>query len=205
MNERKGKSAGSGGRQNDEEKFSLKKVPRTLASLPRVLRLVWETHRFLTFSLGILNILQGVVPAIKISITALVIDGVVQAIHQQSPAPIWWPIGLQMGITLLSSLLNALSSIVQQLLQELVSNRIQLEILQKASALRSLLFRKSGVLRQDSSGDQSILVSADQYDCADVRTRSDGDYDGVLALCAFPSGLVASSYLADHANTGLYL
>jgi ATP-binding cassette, subfamily B, bacterial len=129
------KSRESDKKKKDEEKFSLKKVPGTLASLPRVLRLVWETHKILTLSLGLLNVVQGVIPAIRISITALVIDGVVQGIHQQSPAPIWWPIGLQMGITLLSSLLNALSSIVQQLLQELVSNRIQLDILNKAGGL----------------------------------------------------------------------
>lgn len=122
-------------KQQNEEKFSLKKVPSTLASFPRVLRLVWETHKFLTLSLGLLDILQGVVPAITISITALVIDGVVKAIHLQNPSPIWWPIGLQIGITLSSSLLNALSNIVQQLLQELVSNRIQLDILNKAGGL----------------------------------------------------------------------
>ncbi|BCL84233.1 multidrug ABC transporter permease [Ktedonobacteria bacterium brp13] len=135
MNRQRDTTRGSGRKQDNEEKFSLKRVPGTLASLPRVLRLVWETQRFLTLTLGLLNILQGVVPAISISITALVIDGIVKAIHLQNPSPIWWPIGLQVGITLLSSLLNALNSIVQQLLQELVSNRIQLDILKKAGGL----------------------------------------------------------------------
>jgi ATP-binding cassette, subfamily B, bacterial len=137
MNSHRGRSPRG---QQDEEKFSLKKIPSALASLPRVLRLVWETHRVMTLTLGILNILQGIVPAIKISITALVIDSVVQAIHLQSAAPIWWPIGLQLGITLISGLLNALSNIVQQLLQELVSNRIQLDILKKAGTLDLAFF-----------------------------------------------------------------
>ncbi len=126
--------------QKNDEKFSLKKIPSTLASLPRVMRLVWETHKLMTLVLGLLNILQGVVPAIKISITALVIDSVVQAIHLHSTSPIWWPIGLQLGITLVSGLLNAASGIVQQLLQELVSNRIQLDILEKSGMLDLAFF-----------------------------------------------------------------
>jgi ATP-binding cassette, subfamily B, bacterial len=131
---------GSPGTAKNEEKFSLKKIPGTLASLPRVMRLVWQTSKIMTLVLGLLNILQGVLPAIRISITALVIDSVVQAIHLRSASPIWWPIGLQLGITLFSGLLNAISNIVQQLLQELVSNRIQLDILEKSGTLDLAFF-----------------------------------------------------------------
>src|SRR5215472_18523079 len=101
-----------------DEKFSLKKIPGTFASLPRVLRLVWSTSPILTALLGLLNLAQGFTPAISVTITALVIDSVVRAINIHSIAPIWLPIGLQLGITLLSSLLSNLSNIVQQLLQE---------------------------------------------------------------------------------------
>jgi len=140
MNDQRGTRTGPPKPQKDEEKFSLKKVPSALASLPRVMRLVWETHKTMTLALGLLNILQGVVPAIKISINALVIDSVVQAIRIQNPSPIWWPIGLQLGITLASGLLNAISNIIQQLLQELVSNRIQLDILEKSGTLDLAFF-----------------------------------------------------------------
>lgn len=126
--------------QKEEERFSLKKMFTTFSSLPHVLRLVWSSSHWLTVTLGILNIFQGVTPALSISITALVVDSVVHAIALKNPSPIWLPIGLQLGITLLSSLLNTLSNIVQQLLQELVSNRVQLEILKKASTLDLAFF-----------------------------------------------------------------
>jgi ATP-binding cassette subfamily B protein len=126
--------------ERTEEKFSIKQVPLMFASLPRVLHLVWSTNRGSTLVLGVLNVFQGFLPAIRVSITALVIDAVVRAIQIKSTSPIWWPVGLQLGITLFSSLLNALSSIVQQLLQEQVSNRVQLDILKKASTLDLAFF-----------------------------------------------------------------
>lgn len=117
------------------EKFSFAKLPLTLASLPRVLRLVWSTSPWLTLMLGMVDILQGITPAITVSITALVIDSVVKAIRIGNPSPIWLPIGLQLGMSLLSSLINTCSNVTQSLLQEQVSNRVQLEVLKHASLL----------------------------------------------------------------------
>src|SRR5216683_4894299 len=131
-------SGGPGSRA--DEKFSIRKVPGALASLPRVMRLVWSTSSILTTLLGFLSLLQGFTPAISVTITALVIDSVVRAIRIHSTAPIWLPVGLQLGITLLSSLLSTLSNTVQQLLQEQVSNRVQLDILKKANTLDLAFF-----------------------------------------------------------------
>ncbi|HEY7413583.1 MAG TPA: ABC transporter ATP-binding protein, partial [Ktedonobacteraceae bacterium] len=131
----------AGGRPlKEEEKFSIKKIPGVLATFPRVLRLVWSTSPRLTTFLGLLNLAQGFLPAISVSITGLVVDSVVQAIRIHSPSPIWFPIGLQVGISLLSSSLGTLNNGVQQLLQEQVSNRVQLEILKKASTLDLAFF-----------------------------------------------------------------
>src|SRR6266705_3594707 len=121
MNQRVNSLRGPG--QRTEEKFSFRKVPGAFTSLPRVLRLVWSTSALLTTFLGLLNLAQGFVPAISVSITGLVIDSVVRAISIHSTSPIWLPIGLQLGIALLSSLLSNLSNIAQQLLQEQVSNQ----------------------------------------------------------------------------------
>ena len=138
MNQRVNSQRGPG--QRADEKFSIRKVPGAFVSLPRVLRLVWSTSEVLTILLGLLNLAQGFVPAISVTITALVIDSVVKAISIHSTSPIWLPIGLQLGITLFSSLLSNLSNIVQQLLQEQVSNRVQLEILKKANTLDLAFF-----------------------------------------------------------------
>ena len=127
-------------RPRTDESFSFKKIPSTLSSLPRVMRLVWSTSASLTILLGFLNLMQGFTPAISVTITALVIDSVVQAIRIHSPSPIWLPIGLQLGISLITSLLSTLSNIAQQLLQEQVSNRVQLDILKKSSTLDLAFF-----------------------------------------------------------------
>jgi ATP-binding cassette, subfamily B, bacterial len=124
----------------EEEKFSIWKIPGVLAGLPRVMRLVWSTSAPLTLFLGFLNLVQGFTPAISVSITGLVVDSVVEAIRIHSASPIWLPVGLQLGISLLSSSLGSLNSGVQQLLQEQVSNRVQLEILKKASTLDLAFF-----------------------------------------------------------------
>src|SRR5258707_11780084 len=129
-----------GSRPRTDEKFSLKKLPGTFASLPRVLRLVWSRSAILTTLLGLLSLAQGFTPAISVTITALVIDTVVNAIRTHNTSLIWLPVGLQLGITLLSSLLSTLSNIVQQLLQEQVSNRVQLDILKKADTLDLAFF-----------------------------------------------------------------
>src|SRR5712692_2364006 len=131
-------SGGPGSRA--DEKFSIKRVPGAFASLPRVVRLVWSTSAILTIQLGLLSLAQGFIPAFSVTITALLIDSVVRAIHIHSITPIWLPVGLQLGITLLSSLLSTLSNTVQQLLQEQVSNRVQLDILKKANTLDLAFF-----------------------------------------------------------------
>src|SRR6266700_2984165 len=131
-------SGGPGSRA--DEKFNIRKVPGALASLPRVMRLVWSTSAILTTLLGFLSLIQGFTPAITVTISGLVIDSVVQAIRIHSIAPIWLPVGLQLGAALASSLLSTFSNTVQQLLQEQVSNRVQLEILKKANTLDLAFF-----------------------------------------------------------------
>ena len=122
------------------EKFSMKQIMGAFASLPRVMRLVWSTSALFTALLGILSLLQGFAPALRVWTTGLVIDSVVAGIRLHSPNPIWFPIGLQLAILLFSNLLSTLSNIVQQLLQEKVSNRVQLLILEKANTLDLAFF-----------------------------------------------------------------
>ncbi len=115
--------------------FSWKQVPEAFASLPRVLKLVWDTSKLFTILMGVLSILQGFTPAISLLITNLVINSVVQGIRIHSASPVFLPVGLQLGIGLFSSLLSTLSNITQQLLQEKVSNRVQFMILEKSNTL----------------------------------------------------------------------
>ncbi len=126
------------GRRKDEQPdddFSFKKVFGSLTSLPRVLKLVWAANPLLTAGLALLNILRGITPAITITISQLVIDGVLHGIRTHSIAPIWLPVILQLLVGIADRFLTTLSNIDQQLLQEHVSNRIQLQILEKSNTL----------------------------------------------------------------------
>jgi ATP-binding cassette, subfamily B, bacterial len=124
------------------DNFSWKQIPESFASLPRVLKLVWDTSKLLTLLMLIISIMQGFTPAVSLWITNLVINGVVKGIRVPATSPIGdrvgpivLPICLQVGIGLFSSLLSTLSNITQQLLQERVSNRIQFMILEKSDTL----------------------------------------------------------------------
>jgi ATP-binding cassette, subfamily B, bacterial len=124
-------------RPRSDDSFHFSHIPGALASLPRVVRLVWSASPPLTILLGLLNLVQGFIPASSVSVTALLIDSVVRAIQSSTHGitMVLFFVALQLGITLLSSLLTTLSNIAQQLLQEQVSNRVQLDILKKASTL----------------------------------------------------------------------
>lgn len=124
-------------RPRSDDSFHFSHIPGALASLPRAARLVWSASPPLTILLGLLNLVQGFIPASSVSVTALLIDSVVRAIQSptHSVTMVLFFVALQLGITLFSSLLNTLSNIAQQLMQEQVSNRVQLDILKKASTL----------------------------------------------------------------------
>ena len=63
-------------------------VVALVATLPRVLGLVWSASRILTIGLAIATILGGVVPAITAYIAKLLVDAVVRAIaRQRRPEP----------------------------------------------------------------------------------------------------------------------
>lgn len=99
------------------------------------MKLVWAANPLLTAGLALLNILRGITPAITITISQLVIDGVLHGIRTHSIAPIWLPVILQLLVGIADRFLTTLSNIDQQLLQEHVSNRIQLQILEKSNTL----------------------------------------------------------------------
>jgi ATP-binding cassette subfamily B protein len=131
------------GQKEPEERFKITHVFEAFTSLPRVLRLVWATNAWLTSSLGILSLLRGFLPAVSVTITALVIDSVVNAIRTHNATMVWVFVGLQLAVSLLDRLLSTLSNIVQQLLQDKVANQVQSLILEKANTLDLSFFENS--------------------------------------------------------------
>ncbi len=131
---------GGKGKKSSKEGFAISQVFEAFTSLPRVLKLVWNTHAGFTLTMGILSLIRGFTPAISIWITKLVIDSVVSAIKTQDIGPVLALVLLQLGVEMANRLLTTFSNIVQQLLQERVSNRIQVMILDKANTLDLAFF-----------------------------------------------------------------
>ncbi len=104
---------GSRRQRESEERFSISHVFEAFTSLPRVLRLVWSTDGWLTSSLALLSLVRGFIPAVSVTITALVIDSVVNAIRTHVATMVWVFVGLQLAVSLLDRLLSTLSNIAQ--------------------------------------------------------------------------------------------
>ncbi len=123
----------------EEDRLTPKKVFTALASLPRVLRLVWRISPIFTVLLGVLYILQGFLPAATAFIAGTLVDAVVHAIQFRgangTTTVVVWLVVAQFSIQGLSSLLSTLSNITQQLLQERVTQQVQLLVMEKANTL----------------------------------------------------------------------
>jgi len=144
----------------------------TLASLPRVLRLVWQASPALTIGLAIATVFSGFIPLATAYTARLLINAVVEgikvrALHAPDQASlslglIQLPVTttlmvivelavLQFLIYAVSSVLSTLRNITQQLLQEKVSLTIQSMVMDHAGQLDLQFFEDSAsydLLRQ---------------------------------------------------------
>jgi len=96
----------------EDDRLTPKKFFTALASLPRVMRLVWRISPILTVLLGVLYIVQGFLPAATAFIAGTLVDAVVHAIQFRgangTTTAVIWLVVAQFGIQGLSSLLNTL-------------------------------------------------------------------------------------------------
>ncbi len=123
----------------EDEGLTAEQVLTAFTSLPRVLKLVWDTHAAFTVLLGVLYVAQGFVPLLTAVVAAALLANVVRAIQaggaHGTTTVVIWLVAAQFGVQALSSLLQTLSNIVQQLLQERMSYAVQLQVMEKANTL----------------------------------------------------------------------
>jgi len=112
----------------------------------RVLLLVWQANAGLTVSLGLLNLLQGLLPAVRVWLSKLLIDAVVGSISTGSGTAALPQIGVlvaaQFGIGAVANIAGTVANISQQLLQERVANRVQLLVMRHANELDLVFFER---------------------------------------------------------------
>ena len=104
--------------------------------IPRLLRMVWETHRGLTLAMGVLRLIRGVVPVATLWVGKLIIDGVLAAQDGGADWRAVFPlVVLEVGIVLFGELLSRLSGLVDGLLADLFTIRVSVRLMEHAASL----------------------------------------------------------------------
>ncbi len=106
--------------------------------VPRALGLVWRaTPRYATINAAI-TVVMGVLPAITLYFSKLIVDGVVVAARTQphaDTAHVLVLVAAWFAVQLFQSLLNTVSNLVSSLQSDLLGNHISVGIIEKANAL----------------------------------------------------------------------
>ena len=114
----------------------LKDRIRAMRLVPRLVALVWSTHRGYTLSMIILRFVRSVVPVASLWIAKLIIDDVVTLARTHGSARnLWMLVGLEMAVVVGGELLARASSLIEGLLSDLFTNRISIQIMEHASTL----------------------------------------------------------------------
>src|SRR5688500_2471114 len=132
---------GPGGRrrrskQTPGEKPTFRERVHALRYIPKLVRLVWETHRGYAVTMAALRLVRAFVPIATLWVGKLIIDGVVAA---QRDGGTWRSVAglvaLELGIVIAGELLARTSSLVESLLGDLFSNKLSVQLMQHAATL----------------------------------------------------------------------
>jgi len=132
---------GGGGRRRRPsrtpgEQPTFRERVNALRYVPKLVRLVWETHRGYTITMAALRLVRAFVPIATLWVGKLIIDGVVDA---QREGASWRAVGglvaLELGIVIVGELLARASSLVESLLGDLFSNKISVRLMAHAATL----------------------------------------------------------------------
>jgi ATP-binding cassette subfamily B protein len=104
--------------------------------VPRLVGLVWSTHRGYTLAMIVLRFVRSVVPVSTLWVAKLIIDEVILLAQTRGPSrELWMLVALEMGIVVGGELLARASSLVEGLLSDLFTNRISIQIMEHAATL----------------------------------------------------------------------
>ncbi|MDZ4861975.1 MAG: ABC transporter ATP-binding protein [Gemmatimonadota bacterium] len=120
---------------------------RATRHLPRLFRLVWDTHHGYTTGMIVLRASRALLPVGVLWVGKLIIDGVVALVQSGSAGagPGWLHntniralailLVIELGLAVLGELLARLSALVEGLLGDLVANRTSIDLMKHAASL----------------------------------------------------------------------
>src|SRR5580658_9519280 len=107
-----------------------------LRYVPKLIGLVWETHRGYAASMVVLRVVRAFVPVTQLWAWKLIIDTVVRIVtHGGSVSQLWPLVAFQAGVVVAGEMLARASSLVESLLGDLFTNRISVRIMEHAATL----------------------------------------------------------------------
>lgn len=110
---------------------------KALKNLPRFFRMVWETHRGMTFTSAILRLFLSVMPVTTLFVGKLIIDEVVLLVNDDGGDldKLWLYVGIEFGLAITSLVIRRGISLVDALLGDLFTNRTSEMLIEKAAKL----------------------------------------------------------------------
>lgn len=108
---------------------------RILRSLPKLLGLVWDTHRGYTAAMVVLRLVRSVIPVASLWVAKLIIDSVIRAARGGDTALLWRYVGVEIAIVLVGEFLARASALVESLLGDLFSNVVSERLMRHAATL----------------------------------------------------------------------
>ncbi len=125
-------------KKKGEEKVSFKDQFAALKNLPPFFKLIWETHKGMTFANVVLRLIKSAIPLAILWVGKEIIDEIIRLMEVTTAKDmtyLWILVGLELGLAVLSELLNRAISLFDGLLGDLFSNATSVKLIKHAASL----------------------------------------------------------------------
>jgi len=127
---------GSRWRTPVEEPSTWRERLEALRHIPKLVRMIWRTHRGYTASMLILRFARAFVPISTFWVGKLILDTVLAArAGHATYALLWNYVGFEIALVLTGEILARASSLIESLLSDLFSNDMSVQLMKHAATL----------------------------------------------------------------------
>ncbi|MGE3801729.1 MAG: ABC transporter ATP-binding protein [Candidatus Kapaibacterium sp.] len=124
--------------QSDDSQPGFRERLRSLRYVPRLIRMVWETHRGYTLTIILIRILRSLIPVASLWVGKLIIDEVIALAATNGTGDLdrlWSLIGIEIAVVVSGEILSRISSLVESLLGDLFSNLTSVRMMEHSASL----------------------------------------------------------------------
>lgn len=123
--------------ENEQKTPNLKENIQAFRNIPKLLKLVWQTHRGFTLATLLLRLIRTGIPLATLYVGKLIIDEVIHLMKSpnQHSDYVWTLIIIEFALMLFSEFLNRMVSLIESLLGDLFSNQSSVVLMRHAATL----------------------------------------------------------------------